>query len=143
MPHRDAGDPESIFIYMRKNILQVEINIPAGKVFDFTLNPENTPLWVDSILHEEIDTSIPQLGTHYRNKSRSGVWNEYEVTEFVSQKTFTFKQLGSSYAVRYDFEIVSDSVTKLTYTEWMEAGDLESPFDTLPLEKLKSLLEST
>lgn len=142
MPHRDAGDPESIFIYMRKNILYVEINIPAGKVFDFTLNPENTPLWVDSILHEEIDTPIPQLGTHYRNQSMGGQWNEYEVTEFTPEKTFTFTQLDSSYRVRYDFDSLLGGVTKLTYTEWMEEGDLELPFDLLPLEKLKNLIES-
>lgn len=127
---------------MQQNILSIEINRPIAAIFNFCLNPENTPLWVDSILHEEINTQTPQLGTHYRNKSADGQWNEYEVTDFVTEKTFTFTQLGSPYRVRYDFDIISDGLTKLTYTEWVEAGDLESPFDRLPLEKLKNLVES-
>lgn len=128
---------------MQNNVLSIVIRKPLLEIFNYTLNPENTPLWVDSIAHEEIDAPVPQLGTHYRNQSIGGQWNEYEVTEFVPEKTFTFTQLDSSYRVRYDFDIVSDGMAKLTYTEWMEVGDLESPFDILPLEKLKSLLEST
>lgn len=132
-----------MFVYMQNNILSVEINRPVAEVFNFTLNPENTPLWVDGILHEEINTPAPQLGTRYRNKSRDGVWNEYEITDFVPQEAFTFTQLQSPYRVRYDFKMVSKGVTELTYTEWMEEGSLESPFDMSPLKKLKSLIESS
>lgn len=127
---------------MQQNILSIEISKPVTVIFNFCLNPENTPLWIDGIVHEEIDTPNPRLGTHYRNKSRDGHWNEYEVTEFVPAKTFTFTQLNSPYRVRYDFKVIWDGVTELTYTEWMESGELESPFDTLPLKKLKGLLES-
>lgn len=127
---------------MRDNVLSIEIRKSPLEIFNYTLNPENTPLWVDSILHEEIDTPAPQLGTRYRNKSKDGEWNEYEVTDFVPERTFTFTQLNSTYRVRYDFDVVSDGVTKLTYTEWVEQGSLESPFDMVPLVKLKSLIES-
>lgn len=127
---------------MQQNIISILISKPVAEIFYYTLNPGNTPLWVESILHEEIDTPIPQLGTHYRNKSAGGQWNEYEVTELTPEKTFTFTQLDSSYRVRYDFDSLPGGVTKLTYTEWMEEGDLESPFDQLPLEKLKNLVES-
>lgn len=128
---------------MRDNVLSIEIRKSPLEIFNYALNPENTPLWVDSILYEEIDTPTSQLGTHYKNKSKDGEWNEYEVTEFVPEKAFTFTQLNSPYRVRYDFDVVSDGMTKLTYTEWVEEGILTSPFDMTPLEKLKSLLEFT
>ncbi len=127
---------------MQKNILSIEINKPAAEIFNFCLNPENTPLWVSSIIHEEIDTPVPQLGTHYKNQSEDGSWNEYEVVEFHPNTLFAFKQEGGPYSVRYDFEDVSDGTSKLTYTEWVTEGELENPFDMLPLEKLKTLVES-
>lgn len=127
---------------MQHNELSIEIRKLPFEVFNYTLNPDNTPLWVDGIVCEEKDTPTPQLGTRYRNKSQSGQWNEYEVVDFIPPKTFTFKQLNSMYMVRYSFEALSGDRTKLTYAEWMESGELESPFDMLPLRKLKGLLES-
>lgn len=125
---------------MQQNSLSIEINKPASEIFAFTLNPKNTPLWVDSIVYEEINTPAVLLGTHYKNQSNDGAWNEYEVVEFVPNESFTFKQLNSPYSVRYDFE-ATGTVTKMTYTEWVTEGELEAPFDMRPLEKLKSLME--
>jgi len=43
----------------------------------------------------------------------------------------------------YTFEKVSDNKTKLTYFEWVENGELESPFTLAVLEKLKSSTASS
>lgn len=127
---------------MQQNILSVEINKPVAEIFNFCLNPESTSLWVDSIVYEEIDTPAPQLGTHYKNKSKDGTWNEYEVVDFVPNKLFTFKQVNGPYSVRYDFDELSDDSSRLIYTEWVTEGELENPFDMIPLQKLKTIIES-
>jgi hypothetical protein len=127
---------------MHQNILSVEINKPVAEIFNFCLNPENTPLWVDSITYEEIDTPTPVLGTHYKNQSKGGAWNEYEVVEFIPNTLFTFKQVNGLYSVRYDFDELSNGASKLTYTEWVTEGEIENPFDMIPLQKLKTIIES-
>ena len=46
----------------------IQINKPASEVFAFTTDPKNTPLWIDSIEHEEINEWPAKLGTVYRNR---------------------------------------------------------------------------
>lgn len=91
---------------MKDKKLNIIINKPVGVVFDFTLNPENTPKWIDGIVVEETNETPPKLGTIYRNKSQSGDWNEYEMTEFEKDKTFTLTRLNGDYHVRYTFKPV-------------------------------------
>lgn len=149
-PLADIRDPEGLVCIfkelsikpMRTNTLSIIIKTSAQQLFEFTLNPNNTPLWIDGIIQEEIDTENPQLGTHYKNQSREGGWNEYEVVEFMQNKTFTFKQVNGNYFVKYDFEKIVGTETKMTYTEWVSEGELDNPFSMQPLEKLKSIIES-
>ena len=126
---------------MKENRLVIEINRPVAEVFEFTINPRNTHLWVDSIAKEETNELPIKLGTRYRNVNRQGVWSEYEVVKFSLNKVFELKMKDASYHVRYDYEPVSGAKTELTYFEWVEDGELDGPFAITTLEKLKRLME--
>ena len=127
---------------MRENKISVIIDRPAHDVFEFTINPKNTPRWTDSIVKEEANEKKVRLGTKYRNVNKRGVWSSYTVTKLVADRLFELKQENSTYHVRYSYEKVSEGRTRLTYFEWVETGDLEEPFQEEVLNRLKECLES-
>ena len=57
---------------MKENKISIEINCTVGKVFEFTLNPKNTPLWIDNIVREERNESSVKVGTEYKNVNGGG-----------------------------------------------------------------------
>ena len=127
---------------MKDNTLKTVINRPAPEVFDFTVEPDNTPKWIDSIVHEEVDRRPIGVGTIYRNTNPAGEPTGYEMIEFEPHKTFTLRQKDGSYSVRYTFNPIDANTTEFAYHEWMDDGDLEAPFSQSHLGKLKELLES-
>jgi uncharacterized protein YndB with AHSA1/START domain len=127
---------------MKENKISIEINRPVSEVFEFVLNPKNTPLWIDNIVHEETNEFPARRGTKYKNKNRKGEWAEYDIVQFNLNKTFTMKQKNSFYSVRYILEAISKTKTKLTYFEWADEGELDGPFSIEVLEKLKKLVEA-
>lgn len=126
---------------MKENRIAVRIGCPVSKVFDFAVNPANTPKWIAGIVEEKTNEWPPRLGTIYRNKNRDGVWTEYEVVELAKDREFVLRQKGSDYRVRYAFTPRGDGSTELTYFEWVERGELKDPFTKATLDRLKSLLE--
>jgi uncharacterized protein YndB with AHSA1/START domain len=127
---------------MKENKLSIEINRPVSKVFEFTTNPKKTPLWIDSIVNEERNESPVKLGTEYKNVNKKGERSTYKVVRLESNKIFELKQENSQYSVRYTYERISDTKTKLTYHEWVENGELEGPFTQDTMEKLKKIMEN-
>jgi hypothetical protein len=126
---------------MKANRLVIVIECPVAVVFDFTIDPNNTPLWIDSVVREETNERNVRIGTRYRNVDMAGVWTAYEVVAFRKDALFELKALDSTYSVRYCYESVSGGRTRLTYYEWVDHGEIKSPFDMRPLEKLKRVLE--
>jgi len=53
---------------MKENIISIIINKSIHEVFEFSTNPQNTHLWVDSIKEEMTNEYPPKLGTIYKNR---------------------------------------------------------------------------
>lgn len=121
--------------------LIIKINRSAADVFQFTLDPKNTPVWVESIVQEEVNETPTQVGTVYKNVNKEGVWSEYLVTQYEKDRVFEFVASDKNYHVKYTFTPLSESTCELEYFEWVETGELEVPFTMVVLEKLKAALE--
>lgn len=127
---------------MKENKLTIKINRPISEVFNFTITPSNTPAWIDSVVREQTEGEIVQVGTRYTNEDKEGNKNIYEVSQFKDDKIFELKSIPPIYKVRYTYTPVSESETKLEYFEWVEEGNLKSPFEQKNLERLKQVLEA-
>ncbi|MBP7831594.1 MAG: hypothetical protein KA028_01080 [Candidatus Pacebacteria bacterium] len=125
---------------MKENKISVRILKPISEVFDFTINPNNTPKWIDFIV-EEIATSPIQIGTSYVNTSVQGEKNEYVVSAFEINKIFELKSVNADLSVRYTYTEISPEETELEYFEWVENGELAAPFSQHELNKLKEVME--
>lgn len=129
---------------MKQKIITIEINKSPAEVFAFTIDPKNTPLWVDSIVSEKTSEWPVRVGTIYENKNTHDQINKYLVIDFEKDIRFEFLQQGSTYHVKYNFEpLNSGKKAKLIYHEWVEQGQLEEPFTLKILEQLKHVLETS
>lgn len=127
---------------MKQNKLTIKINKPISEVFNFTVDPNNTPRWVDFITEESAQGDEIKLGSRYINKNQKGNINIYEVSNFIENYIFELKSIPENYSVRYTYIPISENVTDLEYFEWVESGELEIPFTPNHLNKLKQVLES-
>lgn len=126
---------------MRENKLSILIEKPVERVFEFTTNPKNTHVWIDSIEEEIINTEEIQIGTLYKNRGNDNQWDIYEVTNFIKNKLFVLKSRDSSYVVEYSYEKIDQNSCMMTYYEFMEDNELPNPFELKTLELLKEIIE--
>lgn len=126
---------------MKENKISIIINKPLAEVFEFTINPDNTPTWINHLQKEETSEYPPRIGTIYRNTSDSIAWDEYEVTDFENNKIFELTSKDGIYQVRYTYTQIDDNSTEMEYFEWVNEGELSNPFTQPVLELLKQLLE--
>ena len=128
---------------MNKNILTIIINKPVFEVFEFSINPKNTHTWFTGIIQEKIDTEKTHIGTIYSSTSNGENWSSFKCIDFIPNKLFVLESVEGDYCVQYDYEIISENETKMTYTEWMTdlEQDLSCPFEQKYLENLKQVME--
>lgn len=126
---------------MKNCKLVININKSVKEIFNFVLDPKNTPFWVESIIQEVVNETPTQVGTIYKNVNKEGVWSEYLVTQYEKDKLFEFVAADKNYHVRYTFTPLTDSSCKLEYFEWVAIGELEAPFTIQILKKLKEIIE--
>ena len=127
---------------MKQNKLTITINKPLKDVFEFTVNPKNTRLWIPFIEEEVSEEFPPKIGTIYKNRGKDSAWSVYKVTEYEEDKLFTLFNAEGDYFVRYTYKPLGDDSTELEYFEWVESGELNSPFTQDILVNLKSVLEN-
>lgn len=126
---------------MKENRLTVVLDVPADIAFKFSLNPQNTPKWINSIAKEVSSEHPPRLGTIYTNWNKDGVESEYEVTRLIEGESFSMSQKDGNYHVQYTFTSLPDHQTKFDYYEWVGSGELTHPFEQSALEQFKKIVE--
>ncbi|HUC89888.1 MAG TPA: NUDIX domain-containing protein [Patescibacteria group bacterium] len=126
--------------------LTVTINRPVRQVFDFTINPENTPKWIDGVVKEQASETPAKLGTVYKSQGRDGSWRELKISGFEPGTVFTMDEKDSGIHVKYTFKPLGDNQCGLEYCVWADNGDICEPFtqDNLQgiLQKLKNVIEA-
>jgi hypothetical protein len=125
---------------MKENKIPVFINKSSAEVFEFIINPKNTPQWFDSIAKEVADLPIV-IGTKYVNFNSADQRAEYVVSKFEPNAVFQLDSVDSDYKVRYTLREISKNETELEYFEWVDSGELKNPCSVNVLQKLKNILE--
>lgn len=129
---------------MYENKLTIRISRPVKEVFEFLLNPKNTPKWISAIVYEETNEWPPRIGTIYKNQDKiNGIWSKNTVTDLKENEMFVFMQDDKNYHVKYTFKQIGKNSTELEYFEWVKKGTLLYPFTLGVLKKLKRILEKT
>jgi uncharacterized protein YndB with AHSA1/START domain len=129
-----------------KDVTQsITIDHPAQEVFDFTIDPANTPKWVDGVV-KEVTSEVPtQLGTIYKNQGRDGSWATFEITAFEPGSMFEMTKTGDSTHVRYTFKSSGNTQCKLVYYVWVDKGEVSERFSEDNIQKvlqnLKNVIE--
>jgi hypothetical protein len=126
---------------MKENKVTIQINKSIEEVFEFTINPNNTPLWIEHLEKEETNEYPPKIGTIYRNHGESKVWDEYFVSAFEENKVFELTSKDGIYHVRYTYIQINENITEMEYFEWVDQGELSNPFTVEVLQKLKEVME--
>ena len=126
---------------MKENKLTIFINKPVKEVFEYSLESNNVPKWINSIKEEIPEERPVKLGTKLRNIGvDSQEWNKYEVIDFQPPRTFTLKRLNGDYFVKYTCT-EKDNGPEFEYFEWAEYGELDGLMEMSALELLKELIE--
>lgn len=119
------------------NEIRIIIAKPREEVFEFVLEPNNTPSWCSHIDEESVDTEQIGLGTRYTNN-----FGELEVTDYERNVYFELSEIGTEYQCSYSFHKIDDNITEIVYFEGMLDGTpLDEAMETENFDRLKEILE--
>lgn len=117
----------------------------ANDAFTFTIDPANTPKWVDGVVKEITNETPTRLGTIYKNQDSVGNWAEFEITGFDPGVMFEMTKSGDDTHVRYTFRPLEQRRCELEYSVWVSNGNISERFSQANirtiLNKLKSVIE--
>ena len=105
---------------MQSNRLTITLKNSAQAVFEFYINPRNTPLWLDFILSETTSEWPIRVGTIYENQNTAGIWSEYSVAALVAHKLFELDAQDGNYHVPYTHRVIDIQTSELEYLEWVD-----------------------
>lgn len=129
---------------MKSNQIEIEINKLVAEVFEFTVNPKNTHLWIDSIIEESVNSTWIGLGAIYTQIIDLGNGelghSESVVTAFAENELIEFTFTDTTYKCRYTYNETSSGTLLIYYEE--DSGGLAQPMEESTLQKLKDYLES-
>ncbi|KKP59841.1 MAG: hypothetical protein UR52_C0002G0069 [Candidatus Gottesmanbacteria bacterium GW2011_GWA1_34_13] len=126
---------------MEDNKLRITIKKSISEVFNFTITPPNSTLWIPNVVKEETNEWPIHIGTIYSLQNSKNEQSYVIVTNLKNNEIVEWVSKDQNYHCRYTFRSIDKNVTKLEYYEWMNNGNLEEPFTMATLEKLKSVLE--
>jgi uncharacterized protein YndB with AHSA1/START domain len=116
----------------------VSLSRSADEVFDFVVNPANTPRWIDSVAFEQVDEWPARVGTKYRSRDHAGEWAELSVVAFERGRIFELAGQGGQ-VVTYTLRELPGGACELEYVE----RDDDGSFTPETLMTLKSVLEGS
>lgn len=127
---------------MKDNRINIQINRSVSEVYVFTLDPKNTPSWIDDSAKEETSEWPPKEGTVYKNTGKNGSVLTFIMTEVVPNDYFSMTDEDKNYHCTFSFRDLGNNSSEFEWYEWMESGELEYPMTKEVLEKLKKVLEN-
>lgn len=127
---------------MQKNILSIHIYKPIAEVFLFSITPPNSALWIPGVVKEETSNWPVGIGTVYRLQNEKGEWSDVTVVAIKENEFVEWISHDTGYHCRYEFKLLDNVSTELTYLEWVGDGEIIAPFTQEILEKLKNVLEN-
>jgi hypothetical protein len=129
---------------MKENLLSVKINCSIEKLFDFTINPNNTHLWIKWMEKEWINTEQIEVWSIYKNNwINSSNIDIYELIKLEVNSLFHLISKDSQYQVIYYYTKIDDNNSILNYFENMrDWTNLDNPFSNSNIKKLKNILET-
>ncbi len=126
---------------VKTNKVTILIQKPASDVFTFVITPPNSALWIPLIVKEEINEWPIQVGTEYTLTNSNGESFKAIVSAFKENKFIEWDSRGGIYHCRYTLTPINNNSTELEYYEWIDTGEIDKPFTTQVLTKLKSVIE--
>ena len=124
-------------VVISSNEIHIIINKSQSEVFEYMLEPKNTPKWIDFIKSETIDTEQIDVGTIYTND-----FGTLTVTDYERNVYFELTDQDEKYQCSYSFKKIDDDTTEVIYFEAMlDGSELVEPFDAKYFEVLKELIE--
>jgi len=127
---------------MKKNRLKITINKSVQKIFQFTITPPNSTLWIPSVVSETTNEWPIRIGTIYKLTNSNGESSEVIVTNIIKKKLIEWISKDKNYHCRYSFKSIKKNTSELEYYEKVDKGDIKEPFTLSVLEKLKKILEN-
>lgn len=128
---------------MQRIIQKIQISRTSREVFDFTINPDNTPKWVAGVAKEQTNESPTKLGTIYKSQGQDGSWVEFVITDFEDGLMFELTKQDDSHHVKYALASLSDGSCELEYCVWVEEGEVSERFSPEAIKTILAKLKTT
>lgn len=127
---------------MKTSKLQIVINKPTEIVFDFVTKPPNSILWIYSIVDEWTNNWPIKKGTIYTLKDKNNKLSRMTIEELDIKNKVGWVSEDKNYHCLYEINKIDEKSSLFKYSEWVDTGKIEDPFNQRILVRLKKVVES-